>query len=48
MANNKITRQELASLTHVSLSTVKRYLKRINHLVHFVGSGKSGHWQTNT
>ena len=46
--NNKITREELATLTGASLSTIKRRLKNMGHLVQYVGSGYSGHWELKT
>ncbi|MDH8701550.1 Fic family protein [Dysgonomonadaceae bacterium PH5-43] len=45
--NNKITREELAGITHASLSTIKRKLKKMSDKVVFVGSGYSGHWEIN-
>lgn len=43
--NNKITREELAGITHSSVSTIKRRLKKMSNKVVFVGSGYSGHWK---
>ncbi|MDL2304188.1 Fic family protein [Bacteroides sp. OttesenSCG-928-D19] len=43
--NNKITREELAKITHTSLSTIRRRLKEMSNQVVYVGSGYSGHWE---
>lgn len=43
--NSKITREKLAEITHTSLSTIKRKLKKMSDKVIYVGSGYSGHWE---
>lgn len=43
--NNKVTREELAEITHTSLSTIKRRLKKMSDKVVYIGSGYSGHWE---
>lgn len=43
--NNKVTREELAKMTHTSLSTIKRRLKKMADKVVYVGSGYSGYWK---
>ncbi|MDH6312662.1 Fic family protein [Parabacteroides sp. PFB2-10] len=43
--NNKITREELVEITHTSLSTIKRRLKKMSDKVVYIGSGYSGHWE---
>lgn len=43
--NNKVTREELAKITHSSVSTIKRRIKIMSDKVVYVGSGYSGHWE---
>lgn len=42
--NNKITRKQIAEELSISLRTVQRILNTMDQ-VHYVGSGKSGHWE---
>ena len=43
-SDNRITREEMAKALKVSTTTIKRYIKNIDHL-HFVGKGRHGHWE---
>ena len=45
--NPKVTREELAEKLDVSVKTVGRYLKKLEAVVHYEGSGYSGHWEVN-
>lgn len=44
-ANNKITRESIATQLGLSSKTIARYLKQMSDRVHYVGSGYSGHWE---
>ena len=44
-ANNKITRESIATQLELSSKTIARYLKQMSDRVHYVGSGYSGHWE---
>ena len=43
--NPKVTRKELADKLDVSVKTVGRYLKKLEAVVSYEGSGYSGHWK---
>ena len=43
--NPKVTREELANKLDVSVKTVGRYLKKLEAVVFYEGSGYSGHWE---
>ena len=45
MENPKVTRKELADKLDVSVKTVGRYLKKLEAVVSYEGSGYSGHWE---
>ena len=42
--NNKITREQIATIADVSKKTVERELKKMNN-VRYIGSGASGYWE---
>ena len=44
-ANNKITRESIATQLGLSSKTIARHLKQMSDRVHYVGSGYSGHWE---
>ena len=43
--NPKVTRKDLADKLDVSVKTVGRYLKKLEAVVSYEGSGYSGHWK---
>lgn len=43
--NPKVTREEIAEKLGVSVKTVGRYLKKLEPVVRYEGSGYSGHWE---
>ena len=43
--NPKVTREEIAEKLGVSIKTVGRYLKKLEPVVSYEGSGYSGHWK---
>ena len=43
--NNKVSRNEMASVVGVSSKTIARHLKNLSSKVKYIGSGYSGHWE---
>jgi len=42
--NSKISTEKLANICHISVRTVKKYMKSMED-IEFIGSGYSGHWE---
>lgn len=45
--NPKITTEELAEISKKGLRTIKRHIAKLAH-IKYVGSGYSGHWETDS
>lgn len=43
--NNKVTREEIAKMTGVTVKTIQRQLNKMKDMVRYVGSGNNGHWE---